>query len=337
MAARTVLYIGNFEPAHSTENEIRKALHSLGHDVVTVQEGRVPYADVPAIALSAQPDFVLWTHTHGLGPPATHWEQAAMLGTLAARGIPTVAYHLDRWWGLERQAQTNEPFFQCEFVCTADGGHDTEWEQIGVEHIWMPPAISHEELGRGTRTARYESEIAFVGSWQGYGHTAWTWRPQMIAWLQETYGNRIRFWPEPGQHAIRGPALRDLYASVDVVVGDSCLVGDATRYWSDRIPETIGRGGLLIHPNVEGLRDADNFPLGPVSDEDVDGEFDQALPITFDVGDFEMLKFLIDDALSWPVATRRQVTDNGIRWVAERHTYQARMIDLLSILDEGVL
>jgi spore maturation protein CgeB len=45
-----------------------------------------------------------------------------------------------------------------------------------------------------------------------------------------------------------------LYASTKVVVGDTlCPNFKYPDYWSDRIYETLGRGGFLIHPYIKGL------------------------------------------------------------------------------------
>ena len=59
-----------------------------------------------------------------------------------------------------------------------------------------------------------------------------------------------------GQPSIRNHDLNRLYASVKVCVGDSLCPGfNHPRYWSDRLPETIGRGGFIIHPRIEGIEE----------------------------------------------------------------------------------
>ena len=51
---------------------------------------------------------------------------------------------------------------------------------------------------------------------------------------------------------VRGDALNALYASVGVVVGDSL---PSPLYWSNRLYETLGRGGFLIFTEIEGLNE----------------------------------------------------------------------------------
>lgn len=237
--------------------------------------------------------------------------------TLAQKvGVPTVALHLDRWWGLDREHLVwEEPFFRCQYVLTADGGHQTQFESIGINHVWLPPAVSHAETELGTMTEEYRGRIAFVGSWQAGYHAEWTHRPELVAWLRNNYPD-TKFWPRPNQHSIRGEALRNLYASTDIVIGDSCLVRNATHYWSDRIPETVGRGGFLIHPHVEGIED--HFTVG-----------DHLW--TWDVGDWDGLKQSIESALASPDAVA-DVREEGRQHVRTHHTYERRVSQILEVI-----
>lgn len=326
-----VLYVGNHSTPHSTESHLVRALEANGHEVIAVQESPVAFQAVPRQASRHHPDFVLWTHTHGLAPEPTHPRQQQMLDQLAALGVPTVAYHLDRWWGLDREQQVfDEPFFRCDLVCTADGGHDAEWVKAGVNHVWFPPAVLSSECVPGRVRPEYRSEIAFVGSWQGGYHDEWTHRSDLVRFLRDNYGDRVRFWPRPGEHAIRGRDLCDLYASVDVVVGDSCLVPNAdgspcVRYCSDRIPETIGRGGFLLHPFVPGILYGDGLWS---SGDDCEG---------WTLGDWDHLGERIETWLTLPVE-RERVARRGRAHTLEHHSYERRMVQLVdSMTAEGLL
>lgn len=310
-----VLQVGNFGAPHSTENELRKALLACGHEVTALQENQ-PGAFTSATRAVADHSMVLWTRT-GWNPPIPHDTQLEFLTAAADAGVPTVGYHLDRWWGLNREGQVlEEPFFRCSLVVTADGGHDAEWADAGVHHRWLPPAVSSFECNPGLVKGRYQSDIAFVGSWRPGYHAEWTHRPELVEHLQRTYGPRCRFWPQAGKPAIRGQALRDLYASAKILVGDSCLAGNATRYWSDRIPETIGRGGFLIHPWVEGI-DEHYSP----------GEHLLCWPL----GDWDELDRQIRWALDHP-DERRAIAVAGREHVLEHHTYTRRMEELAQLV-----
>ena len=114
-------------------------------------------------------------------------------------------------------------------------------------------ALSAGSAARSSRPTLRSWECTFPATTRSSGH-----RSRLVKWLRKNYDRQVKFWPEPNQHAVRGDDLTDLYASVKVVVGDSCLVpkpdgSPMTHYCSDRIPETLGRGGLLLHPVVEDV------------------------------------------------------------------------------------
>lgn len=306
-----VAYIGNFSVGHSTESHVAQALEALDIDVDRHQENHVDWARLHGAVNDV--DFVLWTTTHDYAPPASYDSQRAFMRRLA---VPIVGYHLDRWWGLEREHRIREaPFFRCDVLCTADGGHEDRWADARINHRWFAPAVSEFECEPGRYRHEYASEIAFVGSWQTY-HPEWDHRRQLIKFLRGQYGARCAMWPRRGEHAIRGSNLRDLYASVDILIGDSCLAGDAMNYWSDRIPETLGRGGFLVHPDVAGLEDSY-----------IDGEH----LVTWQLGNWGELHDTIEHYLNHPEEVEK-IAQAGRAEVLANHTYTKRMADLVALL-----
>lgn len=314
-----IAYVGNFQPEHSTENHVAETLRRMGHHVVQLQENDEATWRAGAVprSMDSGPDLVLWTRT-GWDPPVPADVQQRMLESCRTAHCPTVGFHLDRWWGLNREPQiSDQPFFRCDLVCTADGGNDDRWADAGVEHLWLPPAVAEFECGWGYLDPRMASEVAFVGSWESY-HAEWPWRRRLVRLLGSRYGARqFRTWPERGE-AVRGARLRNLYASATVIVGDSCLAGGATRYWSDRIPETLGRGGLLIHPWVEGLEDSytDHEHLMMVEPESIEAMFGE-----------------IDTVLAMSYGEQMEIRRAGMLHVMQHHTYRQRMETLLGELD----
>lgn len=310
-----VSYVGNFGPQHSTENDLRKALNALGHDVNPLQEDAIDWSDLPGMVDGSA--FMLWTRTWTL----EHREQLAAITRIQAMGIPIVAYHLDRWWGLARETQvTQEPFFRSDLVYTADGGHDELWKAAGVNHRWLPPGVLSTNCYGGQINDHFRSELAFVGNWNRAYHPEWRYRKELVAWLQEHYGDRIKFWPDHGQ-SVRGRDLADLYLSVDVIIGDSCLAGGQTRFWSDRIPETLGRGGFLIHPEVAGL-------------EQFFQSENHLMTYQIGVGDggWGSLLAVIDWSLQHP-EKRRRMSANGRAEVLANHTYEGRLAGVIATLE----
>lgn len=322
-----VAYIGNFGPAHSTENHVRRALEANGHPVIALQEEDIEtwrYLISRSASAGDHPQLVMWTRTKSLADQINNDLKRAMLFSCAQAGVPTVGFHLDRWWGLEREREIDDdPFFRCSLLVTADGGHEQRWADAGIRHHWMPPAVSSAECMPADPDEAFASDIAFVGSWQPGYHAEWQHRPQLIEWLRSTFAGRVRFWPAEGQPAVRGEALRQLYASIGVAVGDSCLVPDldgtpARRYWSDRIPETLGRGCPLIHPFVEGLEE--QFVLGACG------------LLTWELGNWDELGRLLDESLSWTAQQRRDIGASARAFVLANHTYEVRMRQLWELL-----
>ncbi len=313
-------YVGNFEPAHSTENEVRKALDHLGHDVWLCQEGQ-PDRWRELTNRVHEFDVVLWTRTADLAKRIPHDEQRRMLLQARRADVPTVAFHLDRWWGLREHGREDsvwsEPFFRCETFWNTDGAHDAEWAAAGVNARWTPAGVSEFECVLGTPRDELRSDVCFIGSWRHY-HGEWQHRTQLAQHLQ----NRgAAMWPQPGQHAFRGEALRDLVASSGIIVGDSCLAaradgGPMHSYSSDRLPELIGRGGFLLHPHVVGITDGTVFTNGEHL-------------VTWRLGDFDDLDRKIDYYLDHP-EERARIAEAGARHVRETLTYTVLLRRILA-------
>ena len=331
-----VLQIGNQAPPHSTESHLRTAMLSHGWDVRSVQENdRWCWSDLAANG-PGDVDFVLWTRTgwdydHLLGPGGDKMVKAwqhQFLRLCRLHGIPTVGYHLDVWRRLEREHQVEEePFFSCSLLVTADGSDERWWMDKGVNHVWFLPGVSEPECAPGTPRDEFRSKIAFVGSWQGHYHQEHQHRFQLVDWLRRNFRKDCAFWPRQGQPAVRGQDLRDLYASVDVLVGDSCFSGDGVgRYVSDRLSESTGRGGYLIHPNTKGVTDGSKWNGVPTwrGGEHLG---------TWDAGDWDALGSAIEWALTHP-DERKQIARAGRELVLEHHTYERRVQQLANLLSE---
>lgn len=309
--AYRVSYLGNFSTPASTESHVGKSLESLGHLVQRIQEGDVPATKIAGLVKLFRSDVFLHTQTRGLAiTGGTDDERLTMLNDIKSLGIPTVAYHLDLFLPLDRAEYVHtDPYFQADYFFSTDGGHDEEWKRLGINHVWLPPGVFHEEAYDGTPDPRFFCDVAFVGSWKSYAHQEHQpVRREMLRLLQRKYGRRFRMFPRGP--AIRGKELTDLYASVKVVVGDSCLAGKVKGYVSDRVPETMGRGALLVHPHVEGLEDV--FPY----------------LVTYPAGDWRAMFNCIYHYLANDLEreTQRRLAAEHTR---EHHSYRNRMQTVL--------
>ncbi|WP_274919617.1 glycosyltransferase family protein [Streptomyces sp. WZ-12] len=312
-----VAYVGNFKPAYSTENDVRKAFEFLGHQVIPLQENSTRWARVRETALAS--DLLLWTGTWDDAQPLR--ESLDTLRRCAMAGVRTATLHLDIFHGSDRGARQwwLHPMFFTSHVFTADGSHQDRWRDMGVNHHWLRPGIRHDAAHFGKAHARHACNVAFVGSnGNGYHSKAWPYRKQVVDSLRLMCVRNNWSWRNPGgdhPKVERGEALNDFYASAGVTVGDSlCLDHEKTLYCSDRVYETTGRGGYLIMPEIDFLK----------------GDFDGLLPM-YKWGDFDNLERIIEHALVDHQA-RSSARSRMHRIVLERHTYVHRVSEMLAIL-----
>lgn len=311
-----VALLGNLIPQNSTENYVLKALIADGHEVAGFQENHMNYATLADEVAAHGARIVFWIRTPSFNVDAR--AQAQFVDDCRARGIVTCGLHLDRYWDLARERDIFEhPFFRQDFVFTADGGNQARFAKAGVNHLWWKPAVSATVCGVGEPRDEYRAKVAFVGS--ATYHPEWPWRNAMLRWLRKTY--RARFL-EVGRSGLRldDSELMHVYASVDVVVGDSCFADRCDLYWSNRIAEALGRHAFLIHPTVGGL--ADHYR---------DGEH----LVTYQAGSVRDLQAKIEHwAAPEQAAARARIADAGHALVRDRDTFETRMGEVLERIAE---
>lgn len=306
-----IAYRGNFRHAFCTEVHVAQSLEALGHTVVRLQENQTTWKR--CVEAVKQAHLFLWTKTWIIEPEQGY----AALEQMKAAGIPTVSFHLDRYIGLDREAQIpHDPFWATSHVFTADGGHAAEFAGYGVNHHWMPPGMFDREAHIGIPDrGRFPHPVVFVGSYP-YPHAEWAdYRGLLIETVRARFGDDFAVWPK--DRPIRNAELSNLYASARVVIGDSCLSRDATHYWSDRVPETLGRGGLLIHPAVEGMQDWYEATNGKPGDY-----------LGYELGDFDRVVKLAEWALEHPDEAQ-VIAKQGQATVLGRDTYKHRMAEVI--------
>jgi hypothetical protein len=296
-----IAFLGNFEAAESTENLVHDALtRGLGHSVEILQENKVTLTELKrAMSLN---DLFLWVRTPGwLGIGDADMD--LLLDYLRRRGTPTVSLHLDKFWGIpEREEAIGKiPFWHTQFVWTADGSRQQEFAARGVNHYWLRPAMSEIHLHPGRIRPQYQTDIGFVGA--RHYHREYPFRGEMLNFLEHSYGKRFRH-----VEGVRGHELNDVYASLGIVVGD-CIFAGTPRYWSDRVAETCGRGGFLLHPQVEGL----DVPVA-----------------TYEAQNLLDLKRAIDFWLEDPEGRKRKAKE-CMEYVRGHDTWTLRMAEILQV------
>jgi len=305
----TIGFIGNFIPPFSTENDRKWSFEKLGHRVLTFQENETD----PAQLLNRihDIDLLLYSHTHD---PAYHIiGLKAVFIEFEKHFIPTASVHLDRWAWLKREEDIGkEATWFAHYQFMADFSPEAVdlyiKHRINAYHL-LPGVVERDcYMDKNYNGKDFLYDVVFVGS-RGY-HPEYPFRPKLIDFLKETYGNRFGHYGNDGEGVARGEALNRLYAVSKVVVGDTCF-GGRPNYVSDRYYETRGRGGFLLHPYVEGI---DTIGIGE-----------------YEAGNLVDLKTQID---YWLKHNRERETRRKLahHYVKSFETYTQRAEELLDVI-----
>lgn len=284
--------------------DVDQGARELGWDVDFQRVRDVPADDIVRAAKGA--DVLLWLRTHSHNP----LNDRTMLARIQDGGTVTVGLHLDLYWGIPPRERKigNESWWKAQHVFTADGG-DRDWAGRGVNHHWCPPPFGSRHLGYGTADPTVTARAVFVGSCLRSIHG--DHRFQLLAWARRTWGTRFLHVGRNGRTRLYHRKLNHLFASVDLVLGDSA---PADRYWSDRVPRTLGRGGLLAHPRTPGLEEH-----GITED----------VAILYDRGRFDQIRQRLRDLSP---AQRRDMTDAGLELVRSRHLWRHRLAHIAEVV-----
>lgn len=316
----TITFVGNFQVDYSSETHHKKTLESLGHTVIPMQEGIVSTNQI--FEQARKSDLLIWIHTHGWTTKPLKLTVSQLFERLKELNIPTITYHLDLWFGIQRQKDLDEdPFYkQIGHFFTVDKLM-ADWfnENTNVKGHYLQAGVFDQEcvMMKALPEGEYYTDVAFVGS-KGY-HPEWEYRPQLIDWLRYTYGDKFLHVGGDGQTGtIRGLKLNQLYGDIKVSIGDTlCLNFDYPYYWSDRVYETLGRGGFLIHPYIKGMED----------------HFENRKHLVFyNYGDFSDLKAKIDYYIE-NESEREEIRKAGHEHVKANHTYKNRWESILQTLE----
>ena len=181
---------------------------------------------------------------------------------------------------------------------TSDGGHEERWKEVGIDHKCIRQGIHEPECYR--EDAEKEYDVVFVGTFNMNNKE----RNDMLDKIDKDFD--FHWFGKDNQDEVRGPKLNRLYGKTKVVVGDSVYT---PNYWSNRVVETLGRGGFLIHQDVPGLKEA--FPY----------------LVTYERGNYDDLKTKIGHYLQNP-KEREEIINKNLEWVKNNHTCKHRCQEL---------
>ena len=305
-----ITYLGNFAHEWCTENLIARTLGRMGHEVIRIQENEAYWEEV--VKEANKNDLFLWGLTY-------NFFKSDAKKMIANIKVPKAGFHLDVFIGIDREPMVKKhPYFKMDYFFSTDGDPETlkKFKEYGVNAYYIPAAMSKEECYIAPKIKAYENDIIFVGSTKY--HKEYPYRGLLIDWLESVYDTRFQVIPNKKIKLAQGHELNKLYASTKIVIGDSFnRDGKQSFYWSNRIPETTGHGGFLIHPWVEGLGQyyTDNIDL-----------------VMYERADFEQLKELIDYYL-YHDEERETIRRNGMLKTKANHTFDNVIAEMFKIME----
>lgn len=283
-----IAYIGNFDRMWD-EEYIALAFEDLGHSVGRIREFR---PNIVNDLIEFKPDVVIWAKFR-VGRPEM------ILQWCKDNKVKTVCWVWDLYWGYQREEFIHtKPMFKADLVFTSDGGHEKEWESVGIKHKCIRQGIYEKECYR--EKGEIENDVVFIGTFNPYNKE----RNKMLDLIRQDFN--LKWYGEKGEAEIRGPKINRLLGKSKVVVGDSVY---SPYYWSNRVVETLGRGGLLIHQEVEGLKE--EYPY----------------LVTYKRGDYADLKKKITYYLKHD-KEREELIEKNLKWVKENHLCKHRCKEL---------
>lgn len=294
---RRIAFIGKFQRLHD-EEYIARSFESLGHTVF-----RFP----PEVSLRSlfnkideeKIDVCLFNKYE------PHEGGDLFLKELRNRNVTSVCWLFDLYFGYPREYLVYEAsYFRADVVATTDGGHDDMWPKHRINHVCVRQGIYKPECV--LMSSDPDDAIAFIGNDNPLNKD----RVKITTQLQQHYGGRFKWYGKRDTNELRGMDLNILYAQTKIIVGDSVW---SPHYWSNRVVETLGRGGFLIHVDVPGIRE--EYP-------DL---------VTYERGNFEDLKSKIDYYMTHE-DERKEIVRRNHRHVFERYTMDRKCSELISKL-----
>lgn len=298
-----IVQIGAFKNLWDEEG-IARSFEKLGHVVLRIPEVSWNFDRATKDIEEFNPDVILVAKLK-----IENGEKKKFCLWAKEKKYKIVSWTFDLYFGLPREYWVAEdPIFKMDYAMGPDGGHTDLWRKHHVNYKVLRQGIFDEFCYKGEFDSKYDYDVIFVGC----ESSEWKYRVDLCRFLAENYP-RFKWFGRKDTLEVRGDELNKLYASAKIVIGDSVYT---PHYWSNRLYETIGRGGFMIHPLIEGI-----------TDEYKQGEHF----ITYRYGNFESLKTKIDYYLN-NEKERLAIAESGLKHTKENHTLLNRCQQFLNLI-----
>mgnify|MGYP003655247075 CR=1 FL=1 len=315
-----IAFIGGFSNLYDEEGKA-KTFELLGAEVLRIEESSFTGKTIELI-LKWGPD-ILMSPKYKINNQL----REELFSSCRREGILICSWHPDLYHypylmpNQNRFAEiTNKiGLWSSDVVFSPEGGEhsDAFYSKCGIKQYTVRQAPYHETVGISniediSDITTKEVPLLFVG-------TAYTngdgFRQFLLKFLEEQYGEKFMLMGHTAEHQVRESRLSSLIAQSKIIIGESTYF---PGYWSNRLYESIGRGGFTLHPYVAGIED-----------EFVDGEE----CVYFSRWNFKELKEKIDYYLDEP-EERNRIINNGLARVKKDHTLINRCTQVLEIINE---
>jgi hypothetical protein len=292
-----IAILGKFQRLHD-EEYLARTFESLGHEVLRIPESMdLDYVYQRCMEFRPQIVFFCKLNNHG--------NVVQFFSRIRELNIRPICWIFDLYFSYAREYRLNSPQFKADFVFSTDGGHDAEFKEKGINHHLLRQGIYKPECY--VEPLDNPHGVVFVGS----HNPLYPRRREFTNFVSQNYED-FRWLGRDNTEEVRGTKLNELYATAKIVVGDSVY---SPFYWSNRVVETLGRGGFLIHQDVEGLRE--QFPH----------------LVTYIRGDFDDLKAKIDYFMTHE-DERREIIRKNHEYVLEHYTADKKCKELIDTIYE---
>lgn len=295
-----ILYVAKHNSGgNDDEGAIAHAFTQLGHEVERIHEDRAKgiYCDD-----TVKFDFCLfhkWQDLFTMKELASKMPLVCWYFDLVEYPDPTlVARNMQRFEYMERLLGITRAIFAT----------DGDWaERNGQFHL--PQGADERFVGIDNVTSKYPVVLITASRKGGQGRDAFFTEMQNFG---TTSGHVVEFH----YRGLHGQVLRQAIANAKVCVAPSHPVTD--RYWSNRVYNTLGFGGILLHPWSLGLAEIflHNDHLFYYND-----------PAEMHDHIANILKMSYEDQI--------RVRMNGLREIKRRHLYRHRCERMIQCLSQS--
>lgn len=244
-----LVLIGNFTEIYHEEGKAR-AFQKLGHDVYRFDEKVFDENDKNIIINQIKPDAVVYTKLRIKN-------QIQLVNELKKSNIKTVCWFPDycnvgQW---ENSAFNIKDIKNCglsnsDLVLLPDANNSAKWKSLGINQHLMRQAISEEFCYKSNKKLNQEFDVVFIGT--VIDNDLYNYRFELVNFLQNKYKNKFLHLGGNNPYQVRNSDLNDLISSCKIIIADSPYK-QGHPIWSNRVYETLGRGGFCLHSNVPGI------------------------------------------------------------------------------------